>query len=310
MPESESNNTAHSENPSQQEAHLLTPELLEDEAIRADFMLRWAVVLLAVLLACSAINTTRTLVHIKTGEYLAGHGMIPSGADPFSYTTENRSWVNLSWLFDTLAAGAYGLMGPSGLTLGKAAAIGLAFYLIVHISLPGVSSWWNSICAGIALVACFRQFTATTEIMTLLGIACLFWLLYRWKINGAYRYLWSVVGLLFLWGQLDNRMFIGLWILLLYGIGEYVGMLFERPGLETEAQRKTLWQVIGCSLVVVLIHPFGWQTLLAPWKLFVWEYPALRARFPNPTTWQTLQYHPLLSSAFWQRMGRQKLLGC
>src|SRR6058998_1513492 len=36
----------------------LTPELVEDEAIRGDFMLRWAMVLLALLIGCRQIVET------------------------------------------------------------------------------------------------------------------------------------------------------------------------------------------------------------------------------------------------------------
>ena len=55
----------------------LTPELVEEEAIRGDLMLRAFVVLLAVLLACTEIAETRTLVHVKPGQYMASHGWLP-----------------------------------------------------------------------------------------------------------------------------------------------------------------------------------------------------------------------------------------
>ncbi|HAW29396.1 MAG TPA: hypothetical protein DCY03_14950, partial [Planctomycetaceae bacterium] len=55
----------------------LTPELVEDEAIRGDFMLRWAAILLACLFAATYISDTETLVHVKTGQYLASHGFWP-----------------------------------------------------------------------------------------------------------------------------------------------------------------------------------------------------------------------------------------
>ena len=57
----------------------LTPELVEDEAIRGDFMLRWAVVLLALLLGCREIADSASLVRIKTGEYLASNGVLTAG---------------------------------------------------------------------------------------------------------------------------------------------------------------------------------------------------------------------------------------
>ena len=48
----------------------LTPELVEEEAIRGDFMLRWAVVLLSVLMAFTQISDTRPLVLIRSGDYM------------------------------------------------------------------------------------------------------------------------------------------------------------------------------------------------------------------------------------------------
>src|SRR5690242_2665013 len=85
----------------------LTPEVLEDEALRGDLMLRWAVVLLAFLLGCTEISETQVLVHVKTGQYLLSHGFLPPRTDVFSSTAADRPWVNLSWLFDAALAGVY-----------------------------------------------------------------------------------------------------------------------------------------------------------------------------------------------------------
>src|SRR5579863_9193853 len=55
------------------ESEPLTPDLVEEEAIRGDFVLRWGVVLLAFLLASTRIGDTDTsvLLHVKTGQFLA-----------------------------------------------------------------------------------------------------------------------------------------------------------------------------------------------------------------------------------------------
>ena len=41
----------------------LTPEMVEDEAVRGDFVMKWAVILLAVLFGCTLVVETSTLVH-------------------------------------------------------------------------------------------------------------------------------------------------------------------------------------------------------------------------------------------------------
>ncbi len=93
----------------------LTPELVEEEAIRGDFMLRWAAILLAMLLGWMLIDQTSVLVNVKSGQHLASHGIVPSSTDVFAATTADRRWVNLSWLWDLMVSGVYGTIGPSGL---------------------------------------------------------------------------------------------------------------------------------------------------------------------------------------------------
>ena len=112
----------------------LTPELVEEEAIRGDFVLRWAAVLLGVLLGCTVITSTETLVHVKAGEYLTSNGFIPDGTDPFAYTTEERVWRNQSWLFDILLSGIHNVAGALGLSLFKAILVGFTIWSIVILS--------------------------------------------------------------------------------------------------------------------------------------------------------------------------------
>ncbi|MFM8727435.1 MAG: hypothetical protein ACKON9_20170, partial [Planctomycetaceae bacterium] len=86
----------------------LTPELVEEEAIRGDFMLRWAVVLLSVLMAFTQISDTRPLVLIRSGDYMRAHGFLPPrGTDPLSFTMDGRPITNTGWLFDHVVSLAW-----------------------------------------------------------------------------------------------------------------------------------------------------------------------------------------------------------
>ena len=120
----------------------LTPEIVEDEAIRNDFMLRLAVVLLAVLVACTEISETRTLVHIKTGEYLGSHAVLPPRTDVFTHTASEKPWINLSWLFDLFSAGVFAVGGAISLTVLKSLLAGLTAYLLIKAVKRDVPTWW------------------------------------------------------------------------------------------------------------------------------------------------------------------------
>src|SRR5262245_21946933 len=203
----------------------LTPELVEEEAIRADFVLRWAVVLLAFLLGSTRITETSALVHIKAGQYLATHGVLPPALDVFSYTAEDRPWTNLTWGFDLLAAAIYAIGSFAGLSVVKAVAIAVAFWLIGRVSLPGIPTWWGSICGVVAILGCHLRFSADPDMVTIFGMALALTILHGWREFQSAKWLWLYVPLMIVWCNLDGRAWLGLVLLLLYAAGDGLGAM-------------------------------------------------------------------------------------
>jgi tetratricopeptide (TPR) repeat protein len=157
----------------------LTPELMEDECLRGDAMLRGAVVLLALLLGWTYVTETPLLVSIRTGEQVSGNGWLPLRTDSFSATAEGRSWVNLGWLSDLLLSLVHQAAGMNGLTVFSAVTALAVFWLLRRIHLPDVSTWWASVCLGVGLVAVFPVLQAGTSSITLLGLTLLLAVLFR-----------------------------------------------------------------------------------------------------------------------------------
>lgn len=257
----------------------LTPEFVEEEAIRGDFVLKWAVILLAVLLGSTVVSDTMTLVHVKTGQYLAAHGFLPPANDVFTASASDHRWVNLSWLFDLLLAGFYGIGKFAGLSAMKAILAGLAFGFVAHTSKPGVSTWWGSICAALAVLVCQPQFTAKPEVVTLVGISLSLWLLHQAVWSGKSKLLWMLIPVCAVWSNLDDRAWWGPYLLALYGIGEFLGSLVGRSTLADASQRKVLWLAVAGSWLGLLINPFLWQSWLAPITEFNTTYVLLRGGY-------------------------------
>jgi len=271
----------------------LTPEIVEDEAIRGDFVIRWAIVGLALLFGLAPINDTRTLVHIKSGEYLASHGILPPARDVFSSTAGDRRWVNLSWLFDLVAAGVHGVAGGIGLSIVQGLLAGVTFGLLVHAYRPGIRTWWGSVCAALALLACYPQFTAQPELITLAGLAVVLWIVVRASESGNSRLLWASVGVIWIWSQLDSRAFLG-WILL---VALSAGELLRRDD-QAPQRRKLWWRVALASLAVTVIHPFLWESWLSPIRVYAMDYAGLRQEFPRPGMIE-IGYFPIWFTPFW-----------
>jgi hypothetical protein len=282
----------------------LSPEIVEDEAIRGDFMLRWAIILLAFLLGCRHITDTVTLVSIRTGEHLASNGILPPATDAFSYTAAERPWVNLGWLFDLVIAGLYGVGGASALTLFAAVVGGATFYMLHGITRDDLPTWWTSVCVGVALLMANLQFTVLPQLITLLGVAWMLRGLHSWSQSGKQSTLWCLAGSLAVWSNLDPRAFVGWLILLAYLAGTALSQKLGRSGLHADASLQGLAMATGAGFVALMINPFGWHAILSPIQLYGVEIPALAEYAGAIRLPHEVQLVPLFDFAFWENLNQ------
>jgi len=265
---------------------------IADEARRNDAVLVWAAGLIALAFACTTIADSRVLVHVKSGEYLAAHGVLPPRTDVFSASANDRPWINLSWLFDLLVAGLHASGGMIALTIFQCvAAIGLVV-LVMASRHRGVTPWWAAFVVALMAVAAMPHLEASPYIATLLGMATTLWLVVRAR-DGDSRAAWFLVPLFLVWSNLDPRMFLGLAALLLYGVGELVGSLLGRSGFDDSSARSRYWLAVGASFVATLVHPFFWRAPLGALQLYGRVDPAFREYYGDETAWLKLAHSPL-----------------
>lgn len=276
----------------------LSPELLEDEAIRGDFVLRWAVVGLAILVGCTEIRDARPLVHVRIGDYLISNGVIPPRTDPFSLTAGERPWVNLAWLFDLASAGAHALGGAAALSLLQGVLAAAALIFLSKACRPHIRTWWGSVCCALVVLTAYPQWEWRPESVTLLGTAAMLWFLVRSEKSDGLRFSWGWIPAgLWLWAQLDSRAWLGWTLLFLYCLGR--GISFRDGRDENASIGRPLWTACGVSLAVLLIHPFLWETWLSPLRQYLVEYPALRQAYPRPVA-ADVAWYPLYADVAWK----------
>lgn len=275
-------NASDPNDPGFEEYEELTPELVEDEAIRGDFVIKWAVVLLAFLLASTKVGESLSLVTIKTGQYLASHGFLPPRTDVFSSTATDRAWPNLSWGFDLIVGAVYSLGGFTGVSVFKALLVMVTFAIVTQIVKPSLPTWWSSICTGLALLACHLRFAPHPTLITFLGLALLFLILtrYRQRLADPARQgdpqLWLLIPLFVVWCNLDSRAYLGVACLLLYAAGESLAAMANSANVLPSAIRRHLWTVgLGC-VAASFVNPFPLQSGWAPGLVYGTEYPAIR----------------------------------
>jgi len=282
----------------------LTPEYLEDECIRGDIMLRWATILLGVLGGWLLITETPVLVSVRTGEYLLSHGILPPRADVFSATAEGRPWVNLHWLTDLVLAGMHSILGMAGLTILSAFTVGATMWTLSKITLPQVTTWWGSVCSVIALIAFFPVIQPGVPTITLLGLALLGALLFRFQTAPSSGKPWLLILLMVVWTNLDPHCWIGLLALLLFLIGELLAKSFRTP----EGKQRLLMQG-GALLGGILISPWPLQPALQlrtvllesqetqAYQSFRDFFPLLDFNLSQPEFWRALDIFATIALA-------------
>ncbi|MEQ9411003.1 MAG: hypothetical protein RIK87_25050 [Fuerstiella sp.] len=261
----------------------LTPELVEEEAIRGDFMLRWAAIFLAVLFGFSQIAETRSLVHIRTGDAMRASGFLPSGTDPHSYALENQSTSNVSWLFDHVVSAVYALGGENGLTVFKALTAGLVAWLLCLISLRGMPTWWNSICCVLAVAACSIDFLPVTDLATLVGLTVVLLMLHRHAETKLSGFTWKIALTIAIWANFDPRAWLGVLAVALFATGSQIQRsLSQSRGDSTAVETGPLWKAAAFGLVALLINPSPLASLTSVITTYAVEYPTMAAM--NPLT--------------------------
>ena len=237
----------------------LTPELMADECLRGDFMLRWAAILLAVLLGWSYITESIVLVQIRSGERIAKNGYLPSATDQFS-AVENRPWSNLHWLSDVVLSTVHQAADMRGLTVLCAVVTGLAFWILSRVSLPDVSTWWASICSVAAIVALFPMLQPGPTSFTVVLLAILVAILNRWTLNPESATAWLLPVLFVVWANVaPTAIFAAAFV-----------VLFAVINVLTRGLKPSAFAIAGVSAVCAMcVHP---QPLSPLWE--VWNHHA------------------------------------
>ncbi len=237
---------------------------------------RLMVAILFILLFTMAVRVptdTDTWWHIRSGEYIVDHQMIPK-TDPFSFTRYGHAWIDHSWGSQLVMVGFYKVFGGSGQP-GDTGNIGLALYMaglatagmaFVYLMCEGnVYVRAFVVVLGAAAAAVF--WSPRPQMFSFMLGALVLYLLHLYKRKQIDR-LWLIPVIMVIWANLHGGFAIG--FIFLFGTlaGEVLGNLFNRDDdrVVRWPRLKRIALVTGVSIPAIALNPYGVQMLSYPFR--------------------------------------------
>ncbi len=228
----------------------------------ADGLLVVLLLALTFLLGCFRQIDMDIWWHLKTGQEILRRGEVPT-TDWYTFTSSDRPWIDLHWLFQIAAAKLYAIGGMRLLT-ATSAALGTA---AVGILLLARRPSWSVALHVAALVPSVFLLTGRMyvrpEVVTLVCMASFLTILFY--ADRRPWLLWLLLPIQILWVNVQGLFVLGLVLSELYLIEGVWLYVTKRPG--ANLLRRAL---LGIGLnAACLFNPYGLTGLFFPLELFM-----------------------------------------
>ena len=226
--------------------------------------------LLFSLLAISQINTvvdSDLWCHFKTGEYIVKNLTVPK-VDIFSYTLENRAWIDHEWFAQILFYFVFAKFGWVGINILKAIIISLCFLILLFFIFSKYKKLIYAVLFTLLAVLAFgyRSFLRP-EVFSYL-LLCLFFYI----LESEQRFYIAPL-LQILWVNLHGYFILGPILIFLYCIGELVS------GDLTRAKRLGALFVVTC--LACFINPYFYKGAVYPIEILINIFNQQKAYMQN-----------------------------
>jgi hypothetical protein len=200
--------------------------------------------------------------HLRSGQLILETHTVPT-TDPFSHTRGGQPWIDHGWLAQIFWYGLFALGGWAALSLGLAALVTCAFWLVWQVT-PG-NLYVRAFSLVLGAITSAVIWAARPQMVSFLLTALVLWLLERYKRTG-WRGIYAMPLVMVLWANIHGGYAIAFMLMAAYLVGDTFNHLtgHQDDPLLTWSQLARLVVIAVVSFAVVAINPNGWQ---------MWTYP-------------------------------------
>jgi tetratricopeptide (TPR) repeat protein len=231
----------------------------------------------AFALVCQELGDTDIWWHLKAGQWIWTQGKVPTH-DPFTFTSAERPWIDLHWLFQLMLAAAFAAGGVRGMIFMASGAFAAVLLMSVSARDRRWPCWLVVACWLPALAAMSQRSAPRPELFSLLGISLYLAVLRR--ADESPEVAWSLPIIQVLWVNSHGLFVLGPIVLIAYLAGPLSGSMWRLATGSSRRQAGTWrwWGHIGGATVMVgvacLLNPYGLRGALFPLeilpKITVW----------------------------------------
>ena len=236
-----------------------------------------SVAALTAVLANRPILDTDYFWHLRTGALIAESGQVPR-IDPYSYSAPGARWIDLHWLFQIALFQLHRLGGHAA---NQILGVVLAWAIV---AVSALNTWRRDrpvLCgAALALLvtAACPRFVLRPDTVSLLLTAIVLGLLRRDERTND-RWIFAIVPIQLLWANLHGFHAVGLALIAMALIGEFVSPWFGAGHAARRDRIQRLGIVLGLGAVVALLNPNGVDGALLPLRQLGMIGPAATSTF-------------------------------
>jgi tetratricopeptide (TPR) repeat protein len=237
----------------------------------ADGLLLMALAAIAFLLGCYELADTDVWWHLRGGQWIIEHGRVPS-ADPFTFGSEDKIWVDIHWSYEVILALAYRAGGAAALVVLGAAFGGCAFLACACSRQREWPVCTVALCWMPALILFAFRLDPRPEIFSLCYLGCLLTVL--WRLDARPALAWFLPLLQVLWVNAQGLFILGPILTLLYVGARCAPLIWHRnrANVPWDAIERRRWRHIGgatvCVIGACLVNPYFIDGARFPFDLF------------------------------------------
>ena len=240
-----------------------------------------------VLIACMPLDDPDYYWHIKTGEYIFGHHLLPR-QDIFSFTMPGHPWVLHEWLFQVLLFLVFASFGTIGIKSFSVALTLSALYLSYRISRELSSVRITTVVMLLLVPLLIAPFLSPRpQLFSYLFFSYYLYGLLSFKYFHKVQYLYTFPLVMILWVNLHGGYIVGIALLFFFALTEFLSNFLIPENIKKK--RTALLLPFGIALLSLA------ASSLNPDFIDHWKYPfqvmSMEAAKNFISEWQSPGFH-------------------